>query len=68
MRKLVLLFLFLPLLTIAQKKQITLEDIYKKSTFRGEQVGGFAPPADKLFEPKDVKDDSGRQVLLKVEP
>ncbi len=32
------LFLILPLLTIAQKKQITLEDIYKKGTFRGEQV------------------------------
>ncbi|MBD0295416.1 MAG: hypothetical protein ICV84_09515, partial [Flavisolibacter sp.] len=46
MRTIVLLIFFLPLLSIAQKKQITLEDIYKKGTFRGEMVGGFTPPAD----------------------
>lgn len=38
MRKLLLLFLLAPLFTYAQKKQITLEDIYKKGTFRGEPV------------------------------
>ncbi|HVG12066.1 MAG TPA: S9 family peptidase [Flavisolibacter sp.] len=60
MRKLALLFLFIPLLTIAQKKQITLEDIYKKGTFRGEFVGGFQPAADNLFDPKDIKDEGGK--------
>ncbi|HEY0058605.1 MAG TPA: S9 family peptidase, partial [Flavisolibacter sp.] len=60
MRKLALLFLFIPILTIAQKKQITLEDIYKKGTFRGEFVGGFQPAADNLFDPKDVKDEAGK--------
>ena len=38
MRKFFLLLFLLPLLAIAQKKQITLEDIYKKGTFRGESV------------------------------
>lgn len=38
MRKLLLLLLLAPLFTYAQKKQITLEDIYKKGTFRGEPV------------------------------
>jgi hypothetical protein len=32
MRKIAILFLLFPLVTIAQKKQITLEDIYKKGT------------------------------------
>jgi dipeptidyl-peptidase 4 len=62
MRKLIFLLLFLPVLTIAQKKQITLEDIYKKATFRGEFVAGFTPPADSLFDPKDIKDASGKQL------
>ncbi|MEJ7913369.1 MAG: S9 family peptidase [Chitinophagaceae bacterium] len=60
MHKLAFLLLFLPLTTLAQKKTITLEDIYKKGTFRGEAVGGFAPTADKLFDPQDIKDESGK--------
>ncbi|MEO6612913.1 MAG: S9 family peptidase [Chitinophagaceae bacterium] len=42
MRKLFLLVFVLPLFAAAQTKQITLEDIYKKQTFRGEFVPGFA--------------------------
>lgn len=38
MHKLALLFFLVPLLSIAQKKEITLEDIYKKGTFRNETV------------------------------
>src|ERR1700730_7598888 len=63
MRKLFFFLLFLPLLTIAQKKQITLEDLYKKGTFRGEFVPGFAEqPLDSLFDLKDVKDETGKQL------
>ena len=42
MRKLFLLLFILPLFAATQTKQITLEDIYKKGTFRGEVVPGFA--------------------------
>ena len=38
MRKLFLLLFLLPVMAVAQKKSITLEDIYKKGTFRGEPV------------------------------
>lgn len=63
MRSILLLFFFLPLLTIAQNKQITLEDIYKKGTFRGEQVQGFASEDNSsLFNAKDVKDESGKEI------
>jgi hypothetical protein len=44
MRSFLIALLFLPLLSIAQKKQITLEDIYKKSTFQSEFVPGFITP------------------------
>lgn len=60
MRNLFLLFFFLPLLALAQKKQITLEDIYKKGTFRSEPFGGFASEDNSgLFDPKDIKDEAG---------
>src|SRR3954467_12187006 len=63
MRSILLVFFFLPLLTIAQKKQITLEDIYKKGTFRGEFVPGFITPTDdSLFEPKDITDPAGKKL------
>lgn len=62
MRKLIFLLLLLPVLTIAQKKQITLEDIYKKPTFRGEFVSGFSTSPDSLFDPKDIKDPNGKQL------
>ncbi len=63
MRSILLVFFFLPLLTIAQKKQITLEDIYKKGTFRGEFVPGFITPTDdSLFDPQNVVDESGKKI------
>ncbi|MDB5253857.1 MAG: family peptidase [Flaviaesturariibacter sp.] len=65
MRKLALLFFFLPFLTIAEaqtKKQITLEDVYKKGTFRGEPAQGFTEPDENLFDAKDVKDASGKVI------
>lgn len=63
MRSLLLALLFVPLLSIAQKKKITLEDIYKKGTFRGEFVPAFSTQDDdKLFDPKDVTDASGKKL------
>lgn len=38
MRKIFFVIFLLPLFSIAQKKQITLEDIYKKGTFRSDYV------------------------------
>ncbi|GAB4091357.1 S9 family peptidase [Flaviaesturariibacter terrae] len=61
--RILFLFLFLPFLAIAQTKQITLEDIYKKNTFRGESVPGFTGASDdSLFNPADVKDETGKQL------
>jgi dipeptidyl-peptidase 4 len=63
MRKLLFAFLFVPLISIAQKKQITLEDIYKSRTFQGEFVPGFSElPLDSIINVKDVKDENGRQL------
>jgi dipeptidyl-peptidase-4 len=63
MRKIFFVLFFIPLLTLAQKKQITLEDIYKKGTFRGEYFSGFAgEPTDSLFDPMNVLDDSGKRL------
>jgi dipeptidyl-peptidase-4 len=61
MRGILLLFFFLPFITIAQNKQITLEDIYKKGTFRSESVPGFAAEDNRsLFDPKQIKDEAGK--------
>ncbi|RYY70455.1 MAG: S9 family peptidase, partial [Chitinophagaceae bacterium] len=61
--RILFLFLFLPFLAVAQKKQITMEDIYKKGTFRGESVAGFAGGSDdSLFKASDVKDETGKQL------
>lgn len=63
MQKLLFVLLFLPLLTIAQKKQITLDDIYKTGTFRGESFRGFANgETETLFDPKDIRDEKGKQL------
>jgi dipeptidyl-peptidase-4 len=63
MRIALLPLLILPLFTIAQKKKITLEDIYKKNTFRSEFVPGFITPAeDYLFNPADVVDPKGKKI------
>lgn len=60
MRKLLVILLCLPLLGLAQKKTITLEDLYKKGTFRGEYV-----PADFGTRPTEIntdglKDEAGK--------
>ena len=49
MKKLVALLLILPLFSIAQTKKITLEDIFKKGTFRAESVQGFNSMKDGNF-------------------
>ncbi|MFN8290887.1 MAG: S9 family peptidase [Chitinophagaceae bacterium] len=62
MRKLLLVLLLLPLVTVAQKKQITLEDIYKKGTFRGEFVRADFGETSKDPEIKtdELKDENGK--------
>ena len=64
MRKLFLLLLLLPAFAIAQKKQITLEDIYKKGTFRGESVKADFGIASKnpVVKTEDLKDESGKSI------
>src|SRR5687767_1585680 len=65
MRKLFVVLLLFPILAIAQKKQITLEDIYKKGTFRGEIVPGFAGESINSFvTASDVKDEHGKTLPL----
>ena len=60
MRKLILLFLLIPALSIAQKKQVTLEDIYKKGTFRGEYVAAdFGQTSTDPEIPEGIKDENG---------
>lgn len=49
MRKLIFLFLFVPLASAAQKKLITLEDLYKLETFS-------ADPARASFDSSDISD------------
>lgn len=61
MRSILWIALLLPFFTLAQKKQITLDDIYKRGTFRDEPVKGIAGESlAPLFDPKDVKDESGK--------
>src|ERR1700748_3698830 len=63
MRKLLIAFLILPIIAIAQKKQITLEDIYKNRTFQGSMVPGFSEqPLDSIINTNDVKDETGKQL------
>jgi dipeptidyl-peptidase-4 len=63
-RKLVILCLFVPFIATAQKKQITVEDIYKNQTFSSQNE--FVPAdfgqkkADLPFRLEDVKDENGR--------
>lgn len=63
MKRILFLFLLLPLFTLSQTAQITLEDIYKKGTFRGEFVPGFAAENNSsLFDAKDIKDETGKTI------
>ena len=64
MRKFFWLLFLLPIFSIAQKKQITLEDIYKKGTFRGESVKpDFGQPSkDPVVKTEDLKDETGKSI------
>src|SRR5690606_3428548 len=63
MKKILFIFLLLPFISIGQDKLITLEDIYKKGTFRGEFVPGFAElPLDSIINPNNVVDESGKKL------
>lgn len=61
MYKLFLLLFLIPVLAIGQTKQITLEDIYKKGTFRGEVVrADFGQTSkDPVIKFDEVKDENG---------
>src|SRR5690349_8753005 len=66
MRKLFIALLFFPFVSIAQKKQITLEDIYKNKTFQADVVPGFSEePLDSIIGVTDVKDENGKQLSAK---
>src|SRR6266542_5624320 len=66
MRKILVALLFIPIISIAQKKQITLEDLYKNRTFQGDIVPGFSEqPLDSLINPNDVKDETGKRLDTK---
>ncbi|MEN9548469.1 MAG: hypothetical protein RIR12_1060 [Bacteroidota bacterium] len=57
MRTFLLLLLAAPMVVAAQTKQISLEDIYKKGTFRGEFVPGFEKEnLDSLLAAAAIKD------------
>jgi dipeptidyl-peptidase-4 len=62
MRTILSLILLFPLLTFAQQKEITLEDIYKKGTFRGEFVrADFGQKSkDPEIKTADLKDETGK--------
>jgi hypothetical protein len=62
MRKFFLLLFLLPLFALAQKKQITLEDIYKTRTFRTENVvPDFGQTSkDPEVKTEDLKDENGK--------
>jgi dipeptidyl-peptidase-4 len=65
MRKLFVALLFLPLVTIAQKKQIAIKDIYEKRLFRNEVVLGFQKEdVNKFVDKSDVKNDKGQVIEL----
>ncbi len=65
MRKLLLILFLLPVVALAQKKEITLEDIYKKGTFRGEPVRGFeGEDINDFVKKEDVKDENGKEIGL----
>lgn len=59
MRKTLLLFFLIPVIAVAQKKEVTLEDIYKKGTFRPDVVRGFAGEnIDSILNHAVVKDEN----------
>ena len=66
MRKLFITLLFVPFVSIAQKKEITLEDLYKNKTFQPDVVSGFSEqPLYSIINPVDIKDENGKQLPTK---
>lgn len=57
MKKLFVLALFFPLITNSQAKKITLEDIYKKGTFRAESIQGFNSMKDGNFYFENIEEN-----------
>jgi dipeptidyl-peptidase-4 len=63
MKVYLMLLLFVPFLSIAQKKKITLDDIFKKGTFTGERVSPFENKLkDSLFDPSQIVDEKGKKL------
>ena len=64
MRRLIFFFLFVPLASIAQKKLITLEDLYKLGTFTADPARATFDSSDISDKVKaaDVKKENGRPV------
>lgn len=60
MKKILLVFLLSPIIVIAQKKSITLEDLFKKGTFRS----AFFSPA---FKVESSKQTQAKYVLIEKE-
>ena len=60
MRNLLFVVFFLPLLTLAQKKQLTLEEIFKKPVFYGERTSTNSEQTTPLFNAADIKDETGK--------
>ena len=60
MRNLLFVVFFLPLLTLAQKKQLTLEEIFKKPVFYGERTSTNGEQTTPLFNAADIKDETGK--------
>jgi len=65
MRVLLLALLCAPLLSLAQSRQITLEDLYKKGTFRGEFVNARFDTSTKepAWQWSRYKDQTGKSIV-----
>ena len=65
MRRLYIVLILLPFVTAAQKKEITLEDIFKNRIFQETPVQAFSQQTvDSLVNPADVKDENGKQISI----
>ena len=64
MRKLILLFLLVPVFSVAQKKLITLEDLYKLGTFSNDPARATFDSSDisDKVKAEDVKNENGKSV------
>ena len=63
MRKLFIALLIVPFVSIARKKQITLEDLYKSKMFEPDVVPGFfQQPLDSIIKPHKKM----RKVMMRI--